>query len=864
MPSELVEATAVGLVAAVVYALHGFHAHLDRDLGIFVYGAERVAHGVPPYVGSFNTVGPLADAVPGVAVAVGRLVGVGPVVSSRALFWLLSAACVALVHLLGRRVTGSRTGGLLAAAVFLPFGSFLSLATDGPREKTLMVLFLVAALHELCRRRWISAGVLTALATLTWQPVLFPLAAAAIAAAAMSGTRLRASVRYLAGGVVVAALAAGAFALAGALPRALLGFLVANALWVHQPSALSDPAGTWALLWHGYHLSLLAALLGPVVLVVAAVLRRRPPLVLTAAGAVGAVGWTATAVNGGPDLFVVLPFGAVGTAVLLHALVVRVRARVPRAGTVLVVAACTALVASAAATAVTTRSNGLPTQAQDVRAVLASLPQGSSLTTIDAPQPLALTGRTNPGPFLILDSGETGYLDHRVPGGTVGYLTSLVGRGDALLALGGGPQHRLITQVVRSRYRLAAVGPGWDWYVARRLGPAAALRVHHANHRALAGHDPTRLRRSVMTLTGGTVLVVAIIAALVTLAAVVWLAVLVPRPGRRSHRLARGAGVLVLALLAQGLAVLAAGLVVNDQYDFYASWSDLAGQGSTNAAVIHVGGLAAHGQGHLVLRTIHRHRVGYDDRALIWLPPQYGQPAYRHHRFPVVMFLPGQPSSPEVVFHQFDFAGVASRDIANGVPPFIGVFPTLMVDPPHDTECTNLPQGPAAESWLTRSVPAYVRSHFRVLPTGRAWSVMGWSTGGFCAAKMMLGHQREFGSAVSFGGYYQPLEDHTTGDLFGGSIVRREANSPTWLYRSHRLLQDRLLLVASRQDRESWPATRTFLHKTSTDPHVAFLTPGHGGHNYRVYRNLLPAALRWSSQRWGVARPRTGSLVRAG
>lgn len=356
-----------------------------------------------------------------------------------------------------------------------------------------------------------------------------------------------------------------------------------------------------------------------------------------------------------------------------------------------------------------------------------------------------------------------------------------------------------------------------------------------------------------MTLTGETVLVVSIVAAVAALVALVVAAALLPRPAHRAGVVARASAVLVLGLLAQGLAVFAAGLVINDQYDFYATWSDLAGQGSTQAAVIHVGGLATHGQGRIVLRTIHRHRVGRDDRALVWLPPQYGQPAYRHHRFPVVMFLPGQPSSPQVVFHQFDFAAVATRAIAAGMPPFVGVFPTLMVNPPHDTECTNLAHGPATESWLTRSVPAYITAHFRVQPTGRSWTVMGWSTGGFCAAKIMLGHQREFSSAVSFGGYYQPLEDHTTGSLFGGSLVRREANSPTWLYRSHRLLHDRLLVVASKQDRESWPATRAFLRKTATDPHVAYLAPGRGGHNYRVYRNLLPTALRWSAGGWGPA-----------
>lgn len=479
----LLDAAAVAVAAAAVYALHGFHGRLDRDLGVFVYGAEQVAHGVPPYVGSFNTVGPLADAVPGVAVAFARLVGAGPVILPRGLFWLLSAACCALVYLLGRQVTGSRAGGFLAAALFLPFGSFLALATDGPREKTVMVLFLVAALVQLSRRRWVTAGILTGLATLTWQPVLLPLLVAAATAAVLYRARWRAGLQFLAGGLGTALVAAAAFAVAGALPRALEGFVIANLLWVHQPSALTAPAATWRLLWQGYHGSLFLALIGPVMLLVAA-RHRRPAVVITAAGGLAAVAWTAGVINGAPDLFLVLPFGAVGSALLVQSLVSALRSRGVRAAMV-VPAVCAAAVVAAAATAVLTRSDALAIQAADVHAVLRSVPRGSALATIDAPEPLVLSGRTNPTPYLILDTGETGYLDHNVPGGTAGYLESMVHSDPTLLAVGRGADQRLITRIVSSEYRPAGQGPGWEWWIARDLGRHARQRVHRATDEVL-------------------------------------------------------------------------------------------------------------------------------------------------------------------------------------------------------------------------------------------------------------------------------------------------------------------------------------------------------------------------------------------
>ena len=144
--AAVVDAVVVGVVAAIVGALHGFDGRLIPDVGVFTYGGERFSHGVLPYLGVFNTVGPLADAVPGAAIALGRHLGVAPISAERHAFWLLSVACCVLVAAFGRQVSGRRSVGLLAAAILMTFDDFTHLATDGPREKTVMVLFLLAAL----------------------------------------------------------------------------------------------------------------------------------------------------------------------------------------------------------------------------------------------------------------------------------------------------------------------------------------------------------------------------------------------------------------------------------------------------------------------------------------------------------------------------------------------------------------------------------------------------------------------------------------------------------------------------------------------------------------------------------------------
>jgi pimeloyl-ACP methyl ester carboxylesterase len=211
------------------------------------------------------------------------------------------------------------------------------------------------------------------------------------------------------------------------------------------------------------------------------------------------------------------------------------------------------------------------------------------------------------------------------------------------------------------------------------------------------------------------------------------------------------------------------------------------------------------------------------------------------------MVLPGQPSTPQVMFRHYDFGQVATTEINSGrVKPFIAVFPPLMTNPPRDTECTNIPGGPQAFTWLSSMVPDAVRHQLRVEPG--PWSLAGWSTGAFCAAKLMLTQPQDFQATVSLGGYFTPIIDRTTGDLFHGDAAARQRNSPLWLYRQHGLQGRKLLLICGRQDLESWPPNRQMLAATRGDPSVSFLEFPTGGHNYRNYRRYLPDALQWLDQ----------------
>lgn len=490
----------VGLVSVAVYALHGFQGVLDRDLGVFTYGGERVADGVPPYVGIFNSVGPLADAVPGLAIWVGRFAGVGPVPAERLLFTALSGACCALLCVLARDVLGTRAAGFVAPAVFLTFQDFLALASDGPREKTTMVLFLLAALVLTGRRRWLAAGACAALAALAWQPVLpVAVAAAGVTLLASPAGRLRGAARYAAGGIVPVLVAAGYYLSQGALHTAVEGLVLVNADYTRQPSALSSPHGTWRLLWEGYHASIWLVLGGLVALVVLSagavrhVVRRRAEraapadaVALAALGTAALVGvaWTLVAFNGAPDLFELLPFAALGAAGAVGV----ATARLAPSRRWALVAAVTVLATGAATTlSVTTRGHLLEQQRRDIEAVLAAAPPGASMLSINAPGALAIAGKRNPSELQVFDQTMEHYLDHTRPGGLAGYAAWVAELRPTFVVVGRHFERPWPEPMLARDYWLVGRGPTWTWYLSRTAGPRVLAAVVAANGSVMGG-----------------------------------------------------------------------------------------------------------------------------------------------------------------------------------------------------------------------------------------------------------------------------------------------------------------------------------------------------------------------------------------
>jgi len=339
----------------------------------------------------------------------------------------------------------------------------------------------------------------------------------------------------------------------------------------------------------------------------------------------------------------------------------------------------------------------------------------------------------------------------------------------------------------------------------------------------------------------------------------------------------------VMVVASQLAAVLLVGAALNDYGYFFGSWSDLGssvaqslGQrptvtpvtyrhGATVAPVRAAGvtGLPTRLTGQTRARAAakggrleHVHIQGAStqlgERGYVYLPPQYFQARYAHTRFPAVEVLGGYPSTNSVLVRRLAIQRLLAHAIAHHhARPMVLVMLRPIVTYPRDTECTNVPAGPQAETYYGQDVPAAISHAFRVRAAG--WGVAGISTGGYCATKLTLTYPATFRAAVSMSGYYHSLQDHTTGNLWGGSSVLRNLNSPEWLMAHQPAPHVSLLLTSSRDEAGpyGYADTRRFLRLIHPPTQVSTIIAAHGAHTFTTWAPNIPEALHWLSQQLG-------------
>ncbi|MFF8771102.1 alpha/beta hydrolase [Kitasatospora sp. NPDC015120] len=234
---------------------------------------------------------------------------------------------------------------------------------------------------------------------------------------------------------------------------------------------------------------------------------------------------------------------------------------------------------------------------------------------------------------------------------------------------------------------------------------------------------------------------------------------------------------------------------------------------------------------------------GVDGEVLVWLPPQYNDPAFKDRKFPVVELIPGYPGSSSTWYGTLKVSEQLKPLMQQGkVAPFILVSPrTLLLGNHTDAGCTDVPGKVNADTWLTRDVPQMILDNFRADPSSDRWAIAGYSAGAHCAAKLSLAHPNRYRAGVSLSGYNDPATEKDS--LVGKDPKLREANNPVTLVKGAAQPPKVALYVSGNkgdgyEDGQAIAAAA----KAPTTVQVVETT---GPHSSDVWKDMVPGVFEW-------------------
>ncbi|WP_082580568.1 esterase family protein [Phycicoccus sp. Root563] len=367
-------------------------------------------------------------------------------------------------------------------------------------------------------------------------------------------------------------------------------------------------------------------------------------------------------------------------------------------------------------------------------------------------------------------------------------------------------------------------------------------------------HAP-RVGESAVSLTSTTLPVVLALAAAAVFALLASGRPRVRRPWAATG--ARAAGLLVLNVLVVALV----GAELNDHFDFYVSWSDLAGAQAATTVTHHgatarsaastrlPSGLrpatslpALPSPGERVQHyTVTGARSGVRGQVDVLLPAGYSTATATS--YPVLEALHGYPGTTDSWLTGMGVEGALDRAVADhSIKDAVVVLPQINLPYAVDSECVDGPAGTSqVETWLAQDVPQFVVDHFRVRTDRSSWAVAGYSEGGWCAAMLGLRHPAVFGGDIVFSGSftpefsrgYRPFGSRVPGRYQLAAVVRRDP-PPLAMW-----------VQASKKDGYAYPPTAAFLKSVRAPLSVTTDLLKTGGHREQLWAGELPTALSW-------------------
>ena len=238
---------------------------------------------------------------------------------------------------------------------------------------------------------------------------------------------------------------------------------------------------------------------------------------------------------------------------------------------------------------------------------------------------------------------------------------------------------------------------------------------------------------------------------------------------------------------------------------------------------------------------------GYSRRALVYLPPQYGEARYAHVRFPVVELFHGTPGSPLTWANVLQINRLADLLIARHIiGPMVLVMPSINGSGRDYQDCVNAP-GVNDDTYLTQDVRADLLARYRVSHDPYQWGMSGYSSGGYCAANLALRHPGSFGAAALIEAYLRAA-DGPAATVLNHSQPLEAANSP--LYLAERLTPGSgpvpaFWVAAGTSDGSDYRPATAFTAALNRIEQVPFIKLSNARDSGEAWQAALPTALAW-------------------
>jgi enterochelin esterase-like enzyme len=318
----------------------------------------------------------------------------------------------------------------------------------------------------------------------------------------------------------------------------------------------------------------------------------------------------------------------------------------------------------------------------------------------------------------------------------------------------------------------------------------------------------------------------------------------------RTRSLAR-AGLIALIVLA---VAATSALEVNRLTETYPSWSALSGNTDGEDAKEPLPNEEPEepaeskpGMGRLVTYQVPGKAGGMTMPMTVYLPAAYFTAEGKKLEFPVIEALHGYPGTPQSWIKRLDIAGRLDREIADGrMAPTVVLLPFQTPDRLLDTECTNMAGGPRSETYLTKDVPEWARTHLRVRADRAAWGLTGYSAGGFCAMNLLLKHPDKYAAAASLSGYADP-------GIKVGDHSEKTTNNIAWRLTHVPIPAVAMWIGWAADDRDASAGSQLIAGLAKPPMTVVTAVVPRGGHSHGVWRQMEGPAFDWLSAH--LARP---------